>query len=245
MSASGRRISKMEGTAFRAKPGDRDVVIWLTAGWSADAVFLSSDGTKLVRIEEDMIYLYKNGLVLAARPAKSTSLGERILIDVRRSGFSAAEKDFRLVTASGKTEIFSLYVEKLSLKEAGKLALVGSKTVAQRVESTVSYDRSVRNYAEVRVNVEGQNRGGRARVENSVLDKQTTSTFIGVQTRVDTNSPKSQRSVEANTHSELNDSKVATKHVITQGSEQREEPQQAQKPEHRASDLIKNSLIFR
>jgi hypothetical protein len=193
MSASGPAISamersEMEGIAFRAKSGDRDEVLWRTSGWFADNVFLSSDGTKLVRVEEDMMYLYENGLELASRPAKSTSLGDRILIDARRSGFTADERDFRLVTATGKTEIFSLSVEQLSVAQKGKPALAGLKTIAQRVESTVSYERSVRNYAEVQVNVEGQNRRSGLTLANSIPGKQSASTSIGVQNRAVTNS---------------------------------------------------------
>ncbi|MFT4713790.1 MAG: hypothetical protein ACI8W1_002283 [Candidatus Azotimanducaceae bacterium] len=193
MSASGRTMPamegpKMEGIAFRAKSGDRDEVLWRTSGWFADNLFLSSDGTTLVRVEEDMMYLYKNGLELASRPAKSTSLGDRILIDARRSGFIADERDFRLVTAAGKTEIFSLSVEQLSFQQQGKSELAGLKTIAQGVESTVSYERSVRNYAEVQVNVEGQNRRSRSTVTNSIPGKQSASTCVGVQNRVDTNS---------------------------------------------------------
>lgn len=242
MSASGRSMSKMEGTAFRVKAGDRDEVLWRTTGWFADTVFLSPDGTKLVRVEEDMMYLYENGLVLASRSAKSTSLGDRIIIDASRSGFSADERDFRLVTASGKTEIFSLSDEKLSdeklsleqpsIERKGKPGLVGLKTVAQRVESTVSYDRSVRNYAEVRVNVDGQNRGSRSTVENSVSGRQSASTLIGVQTTADT------------------DSVNTSKQAYTPAAEHREDPQHAQQPQqaqqqvHGASDPIKNHGVF-
>ena len=178
MSATGAALDQMEGAAFKVTPGDRDEVLWRTAGWFSDNIFLTSDGSKLVRIEEDKMYLYESGKEVASRPAGSTSLGQHLQINAARSGFRSNERDFLLVTASGKSEIFSL---EINSNESSKS--VGLHTIARRVESTVSYDKSVRNYAEVRVKVEGQNRSSRSTVANSVSAKQSASTLIGVQTR--------------------------------------------------------------
>jgi len=170
----------MVGTAYRVLPGDRDEVLWRTSGWFSKQVFLSPDGTRLVRVEEDIMYLYENGRLMASRTAESTSLGRKFLISESRSGFSADSQDFHLFTSSGNSEIFALTVEAAAQSE-----LVGLRTIARRVESTVSYDRSVRNYAEVQVNVEGQNRRSRSTVANSVPGKQSASTLISVQSRGD------------------------------------------------------------
>jgi len=175
----------MNGTAYRVRSGDRDEVLWRTSGWFSDNVFLSPTGTRLVRVEEDMMYLYQNGRQVASRSAGSTSLGDRFRVDTRRSGFSMDEKDFHLVTSSGRSEIFSLRP-----KAAGASNSSGLRTLAKRVESTVSYDRTVRNYAEVQVNVQGQSRRSGSTVANSVSSKQSASTLIGVKITGDTGSER-------------------------------------------------------